>query len=981
MGYQNWNNIFFGNELTLEVKESYEPHKEGIAEYFVRTIPDRNVQRSRFEVRTRNLMFPSPLGKKYCTIMLLINLATPDWMSVPCHTKFFNYVVCQRKPQSSPEFVPTLLEPEMCQPNSVLNNGLCFSFHGFYGHNMSMLDVNTACISLLMTPIHIVHAHRLDFILTATEHTSTPLLIQFQPSNFTQMFQYFNDLAHRQKRLVVKEVASSFGYTVCFQKSFKETFNFGNVFVCQNHVVISSSLVLDGTEHCEAESPQDSDEKCVVRMHPCPLACPTANCSCSAVHYKSHEGKCKSYIGLKQPPTWQLSHRKSFSKNYTCISNEFIHITLVDDLVPDCKFGDDESVFKVVAVNKSFHQCADINEVPCRHGHPKCFDVHNVCIFKLSSLNHLLSCRTGSHLQNCTNYECAFHFKCPKFYCIPWNYVCDGKWDCPYGKDEGLERKCGLERVCQFLFKCKDSQVCLHITQVCDSDSNCPFSDDETLCHLKNTFCVQKCQCLNQAIFCSGTSVVKRELNNLQFASYYVTKTELSDLSLVASNHLVISLIFTQNHISDICSVTHNLFNLVLIDLTSNLIHHLLQNCFNFLQHLKRTVLKNNQISVVEKKSFSNLSNVDLIDLSHNKLCAISPETFFNISRIGILNVANNPLSQMNTNMLKNLFMENIVTSSLHLCCGTQEEVKCTPATETSETVPGTCSTLFSQSSSLHVTLFTSSFIILLTIICFAFNQCQHSKQSVHLSLKKAYQTLVLSFCLAPTFYSIYLKILAIASLHIGEDIVLKGQLWKGSIDCYLAHALKLTHSIIIPCSLCVVSLARLMVVKFPVNSKFKSRYFLGKIVLGMYACSSGVSFLLTFVAYNLQKVLDSPYCSPFVDTHSLGRTQICLLLISIYHIVSCAFTLLLSIVFTAHFWTAEKEQTKWGFPSNKRSFSKVKLFLPVFTNTLAWSQIDVVFFTQFYISAEVVDLLLVWTLVLVPSLNDVLNILLFYTK
>ena len=27
-------------------------------------------------------------------------------------------------------------------------------------------------------------------------------------------------------------------------------------------------------------------------------------------------------------------------------------------------------------------------------------------------------------------------FKCPGYHCIPWSYVCDGKWDCPHGYDE-----------------------------------------------------------------------------------------------------------------------------------------------------------------------------------------------------------------------------------------------------------------------------------------------------------------------------------------------------------------------------------------------------------------------------------------------------------------------------------------------------------------------------------------------------------------
>ena len=89
-------------------------------------------------------------------------------------------------------------------------------------------------------------------------------------------------------------------------------------------------------------------------------------------------------------------------------------------------------------------------------------------MFNLNKHGHLMPCRTGSHLQSCKNFECNLHFKCPQFYCIPWAYVCDGKWDCPYGHDETLYHKCGDSRHFVNLFRCKGSQICIHVEDVCD---------------------------------------------------------------------------------------------------------------------------------------------------------------------------------------------------------------------------------------------------------------------------------------------------------------------------------------------------------------------------------------------------------------------------------------------------------------------------------------------------------------------------------
>ena len=35
---------------------------------------------------------------------------------------------------------------------------------------------------------------------------------------------------------------------------------------------------------------------------------------------------------------------------------------------------------------------------------------------------------------------CNMRFKCELAYCIPWNYVCNGRWDCPNGEDENQDR-------------------------------------------------------------------------------------------------------------------------------------------------------------------------------------------------------------------------------------------------------------------------------------------------------------------------------------------------------------------------------------------------------------------------------------------------------------------------------------------------------------------------------------------------------------
>ena len=103
--------------------------------------------------------------------------------------------------------------------------------------------------------------------------------------------------------------------------------------------------------------------------------------------------------------------------------------------------------------------------------------------------------------------------KCPKFYCIPWNYVCDGKWDCPLGEDEVTNDICYKDGFCKGLYKCLNSKLCISPGNICDNFSECPYNDDELFCDLMFVYCPLKCTCLLYGItsFYFDFKVVKIE--------------------------------------------------------------------------------------------------------------------------------------------------------------------------------------------------------------------------------------------------------------------------------------------------------------------------------------------------------------------------------------------------------------------------------------------------------------------------------------
>ena len=132
------------------------------------------------------------------------------------------------------------------------------------------------------------------------------------------------------------------------------------------------------------------------------------------------------------------------------------------------------------------------------------YEISDICSYKLDKHGHLVPCKKGEHLQNCEMFECNMMLKCPNFYCIPWGYICYGKWDCPSGYDESILHQC-RNRTCINMFKCKLSSICLHLGDVCNGFVDCPHEDDEFSCLLKFVICPSVCQCLGFAIRCYYT--------------------------------------------------------------------------------------------------------------------------------------------------------------------------------------------------------------------------------------------------------------------------------------------------------------------------------------------------------------------------------------------------------------------------------------------------------------------------------------------
>ena len=195
-------------------------------------------------------------------------------------------------------------------------------------------------------------------------------------------------------------------------------------------------------------------------------------------------------------------------------TGEYIPHIWVNDSIPDCLAGQDEQHFFEIRSNYSNvnDSCLEKHMFPCFPGDTRCFPIYKICLYQLyenMGPGYLQTCRNGWHLANCTDHVCHHYSKCRAYYCIPHNYLCNGRQDCPLADDE---EGC-VNRTCAGLFRCLSTEICLHGENICNDLPECPGGEDELFCELSE--CPPSCNCLLTAMTCINITSLSQIFTHL----------------------------------------------------------------------------------------------------------------------------------------------------------------------------------------------------------------------------------------------------------------------------------------------------------------------------------------------------------------------------------------------------------------------------------------------------------------------------------
>ncbi len=601
----------------------------GINSYI--TCMNQNLQQENFTLDIDALdQVPHQLqNQNVCSIMVVQNLAQPEWIHVSCSQPLLQDVVCvtpDATELTAPNGPSLSSEPRIQHKSCVLIDTACYTFVSQIVQFIvsDQLCSGSVCFKRGVQQLldHSIFTH-----VFAAVHVLFPPVFSRDLKQFMNYTRYLDNFAFKWNILTEGSVIEG----VCIVHGKRSSLWENDVFKCKDGTYISYMFVCDENLDCpDGDSSDETECRCGrtgVYPKKCKFVTDKQNKTrCSFFYFPVEDNKCLPY---KAPLFASKTDQPS--------SN------------------DTQSVIPKL-------------QLPCQDGEPKVYNVSDICIYKLQN-NQLIPCEHGEHLQQCKEFECNMMFKCPEFYCIHWSSVCNGRWDCPSGLDESVNQECATNRTCMNMLKCLETSICVHLGDVNDGTIDCPLGDDEFFNTLKDSTCLSLCQCLAQAIMCSSIDT-KYIFEPLPFYVVKMHNVSFADNTKLDNKFAFASLLTVLNtSLMDVCSFVTNMQYLVVLDSGYNKFHVVQKRCFQNSKNLSVLKLNNNKLSEIQKEGFWGLRSLKLLDLSDNLLLGFPEGLFPCLTKLHVLKLENNDLTQITKNMFSGIGVNMLLTSDYRICC------------------------------------------------------------------------------------------------------------------------------------------------------------------------------------------------------------------------------------------------------------------------------------------------------------------------
>ncbi len=909
-------------------------------------------------------IFPKFSQTPQCTMMLLGNIAEPDWINVNCSDHILSHVFCSLPNTNDTEQAihHGIHENTTCALAQFVSNNTCFHFVWFQSEDVG--PVSEVCSKLGKK---IVPGFKLDdwkFLLDAIQSTFPAVIVGPNVSHIQEVSFKKYSFVIKSTNKAIKPYRAE-GYIVCSEKvEYNQAASLSVLFSCEKGGYISQYYQCDDIIDCFSDFSDEAQCTChdpYVESNICKqIIQDDKSLSCGDLFLQSRHGTCEKYF---LSPETNLGEEHKVTSAFSCKNRSLEPWSLVNDLIPDSEMAEDEHELLALLVNNTVKSCAKASQLPCREGHSKCFSVEDICIFEQDNNNNLYPCRNGAHVQMCMDILCNKKFKCRDSFCLPWKFVCNGQWNCPDGDDEKVRPFCGKLQ-CTGMFRCKKRELCIPITNICDNILDCPVGDDEIMCDLFSIECPSGCFCLAYAMHCQNSSY------NFLFAQFPYQFVALHG-GFVKHPHLfndtfpeVVYILLQNSAVVEICGIftIDKFVQTVHVDFRFNAVTVLETLCFDTHQKVAIVLLSNNLIISVKFNAFASLLSLVTLDLSQNPLTSVADQFLFNTTNFYMFRILETQIHHFTPNTFRVLDMKLIVTENYKICCVTHPNTKC----KAHQPWYMSCSDLLPN---IHFRVLFGCLSLLVVVL----NISSIILHIVTRTTKETFPLMVISVNATDLFCGVYLLTIWTSDLNMEGMFILKETLWKSSFACYFAFGTVVFYTLNVQFVLIFMSFSRMRIAVKPMTTHVKEYSFVIKFTSVFFSISVLVAAFLTTAASQFVTKLPVSFCLPFIDPEGSVHLMKAIVWFTLTSQAASSIT-----IFILHIilWRAVEKsfkQFKHMRPVDNNIFMFIQLLFITVSNIFCWLPANVIFAIAMFLNKFPMDLI-IWTTIVVLPLTAVVN-------
>ena len=303
-----------------------------------------------------------------------------------------------------------------------------------------------------------------------------------------------------------------------------------------------------------------------------------------------------------------------------------------------------------------------------------------------------------------------------------------------------------------------------------------------------------------------------------------------------------------------------------------------------------------------------------------------------------------------------------VVTSNYYLCCFISKKCVCLAQTEWYLQ----CSHIFTSKSVIIAFILVSTLIVVL-----------NAKSIVlHITMMKtkhkAFLTLVVSLNISNFLLAGYFSFLWIANLFFQKTFVAGEQMLKSQPVCFIAFGILLCFTILNQLLLLLMSLSRLMIVIYPLQTQFKHPHFIQKSLFCIFLISFFITMSLDMFLLFTETKIGNNLCLPFVDqTNSILLIKIITWFVIITQTIISVTIMIMHVSIYIQKKKSDINIRKSKSDANSSDITLIiQLFVVTLSNFICWFPTNIIYILAMFLSSYSFDLV-VWTTVIVMPFNS----------